>query len=245
MPSLFRRFAGLLTLIGLWVGSASQSMAEVNLEWRPAVQTVDQWENVEIGLYAVSDNGTNQSMSVVEAILLWDPPRMGLIGYENNGSYTWLASGFPDDSVWDGLNYPFTGGTPFVPADDGDAWYNALSQFPPNPPAMATPAGLRVVTFRFRAYQAGTTELELPAEFGESTHTRVIDAVIPGLDVTGTLGPPAVVHILPSDIPAVSTWGLVVMALMALCAGAIVFRGIRPRGGCPPVPLRSAARTPG
>jgi len=40
---------------------------DVNLEWRPAHQTVGVGDEVQIGLYAVSDNDVNQSTSSMEA----------------------------------------------------------------------------------------------------------------------------------------------------------------------------------
>lgn len=53
------------------------------------------------------------------------------------------------------LNAPYSG----VPANDGNAWYNALSRFPPNPTAMAMPGGLLVTTFRFRVLSTDPTQV--------------------------------------------------------------------------------------
>ncbi len=215
------RFHALVHLGGglgmLW---SSLAQASVNLEWRPVLQQdVEVGETVEIGLYAVSDDETDQLMSSVEAILLWDPTRLGLLGLDNNGPYEWLASSFPDDSgpAFDGLNFPFSG----LPANDGNAWYNAWSKLPPAPAAAATPDGLLLATFQFQALRTGIARLELPPEFGEFTHTRVQDADAGGKFITGTLGPPATV-LIGASVPAVSEWGLVSMGLLLLAVGTIV-----------------------
>ncbi len=176
--------------------------ANVNLEWRPVFQTSELGQTIQIDLYAVSDNAADQGLSVVDAILQWDPQHLELLGNVDNGPYDWLASGFPDDSGFDGLNAPFSGGDPFVPANDGNALYTAWSQFNP-PPAAATPDGLLVTSFEFRVVGAGVTEFVLAATAGKYTQTRVIDSDIAGLIITGTLGPPAVVHVCAG--PAIVT----------------------------------------
>ena len=108
-------------LAAIWlVGFPPALRANVNLEWRPAEQTVLKGDTVEISLYAVSDDPiADQPFSIIEAILLWEPSHLELLGKEDNGPYDWLASSFPDDSgsAFDGLNYPFTG----LPSNDGHA----------------------------------------------------------------------------------------------------------------------------
>lgn len=203
-------------VVGLYALSTSLAYGNINLEWRPAVLGVAVGETVEIGLYAVSDDETDQSTNLIEAILLWDETRLELLGHVDNGPYEWFGFSFQDDEGFDGLNAPFTG----LPANDGNAWFVARSQLI-GPPAQATPEGLLVGSFQFEALDAGETELELPAEFGDVTQTRVGGAEEAGSIVTGTLGPPAVVTIGP-DVPTVSEWGLATMTLLLLSAGTIV-----------------------
>ncbi len=166
--------------------------SDVSLEWRPGFQSVLLGEVAEVGLYAVSANAPEHSVGIIETILVWDPAKLTLLENLDNGPYTWFLSGFPDDSNQDGLNAPFVG----VPSNDGNAWYNAVSLFPPNAPASATPGGLLVTTFRFTATDSGVTQLEMPAVFGQATHTQVWDGKIAGLIVTGTLGAPAIIEVI-------------------------------------------------
>lgn len=169
-------------------------VADVNLELRPPSQTATNGTIISIELFAVSDSGGNQPFLALETILLWDPCRLRLIGKIDNGPYAWASSAFPNDSGLDGLNAPFGGPTPFVPANDGDAFYQGLSAFPPAQPANATPAGLLITTLRFQVLaDVGVTSVELLTEKGLFTETRVFDAFIPGTEITGQLGPPAVV----------------------------------------------------
>jgi hypothetical protein len=164
---------------------SSAALGNIDLEWRPAAQMVSVGDTVSIGLYAVSDDDTDQSISAMDVILTWDPDFLELQGVNNNGPYEWLSSGFPDDSGLDGLNNTWL---------DGNALYQALAQL--GEPAYATPEGLLVTTVEFVALHrtpAGqTTELNILAELGQYSQTRVFDGEIPGYDVTGTLGSAAV-----------------------------------------------------
>lgn len=170
------------------------SRAAVNLEWRPTALSVSTGDVIDIALYAVSDNLSDQSVGSVTAILQWDPALLLLKGKVDNGPFGWDASSFPDDSGLDGLNAPFVGADPFVPDNDGDALYRARSAIN-EPPAFATPGGLLVTTFQFEALDAGAATVELPATFGAMTATKVGDGFFPGIDVTGTLGADASVLI--------------------------------------------------
>jgi hypothetical protein len=161
--------------------------AEVNLELRGMVSDLCSGDVVDIGLFAVSDNGEIQTIGGGQIILGWDALQLELLGKIDNGPYPWIASFFPNDSGGDGLNEPFTGPLPFVPANDGDALYSMFGQFAPNPPAEATPAGLLITTFRFQAVRPGDAALGVLAEFGSFTQTQLVDGLQPGLDVTGQL----------------------------------------------------------
>lgn len=225
------RFSG-GTVVAVAIASivcSAEAVADVNLEWRPANQVVSEvGATVDIGLYAVSSDGTEQGMATIEAILVWNPARLELLGLVNNGPYNWFRSSFPDDSgaAFDGLNAPFTG----LPDNDGDAWYNAWSSLA-GAPAMATADGLLLTTFQFRMLSVETAALELAATFGERTETRVQDADNPGVFITGALGPPATVafdDMFPDSVPTVTTWGLVTLTLALFCAGSILAQRSRP-----------------
>ncbi|UCC31966.1 MAG: hypothetical protein JSU86_06740, partial [Phycisphaerales bacterium] len=144
-------------------------------------------ETVEIELYVVSETGTDQPISAISVIFTWDSSRLELQGNVDNGPYSWLVSGFPDDSGLDGLNDTFL---------DGNALYEALVLPAPNPPAVATADGLLVTTLQFRALASGTAQVEIIGAFGQSTKTTVVDGETFGLDITGQLGPPVPVDII-------------------------------------------------
>lgn len=169
--------AGLLAL-------STQALANVNLEWRPEWQAVLIGQTVDIRLYAVSDDETNQSIGAISAILSWDPDFLELVDIENNGPYAWAFSGFPSLSY---LNDDVL---------DGDAYYTAFMALVGGP-AYATPDGLLVATLRFVALkETSVTKLSFITWDGGDFYTRVLDGIIPGLIVTGTLGS-AWVSILP------------------------------------------------
>jgi hypothetical protein len=136
----------------------------------------------EIELHAISDIGVDLGIGSLAVILTWDPGRLALLGRVDNGPYDWFLSSFPNDSGLDGLNNTFT---------DGDAWYQASSQPSPNPPAQATPDGLHITTFQFEALAAGNVNVAMAHNRGQYSLTFVADAESPGLNMTGTLGPPA------------------------------------------------------
>jgi hypothetical protein len=119
-------------------------------------------------------------------------------------TYNWFASHFPEDCDIDGLNAPCPG----FPSNDGDAFYQALSQIfcgaDPAPPAFAGPlgdgtGGLLITTLRFQPLiPEGGALLHMPLSAGESTKTRVVGGDTPGEEVTGLLGPDA--QIIVSDV---------------------------------------------
>ncbi len=190
------------TLFCWSVGNASGGT--INLEWRPAAQSVLVGETINIGLYAVSDDGVDDEISVMDVVLEWDQSLMSLQGLDNNGPYGWLSSSFPATAIG-GLNPDHT---------DGDATYTARSQFLP-PSAFATPDGLLVTTVQFLALaETPGTMLTIPESKGLAETAVIGD--IPGFDVHGTLGS-ALVTITPEPT-----------SMMLLLAGATMM--IRRRG---------------
>ncbi len=166
---------------GLVCDESADVCEAVNLEWRDVTpDPTAVGHTVDVSLYAVSATGVDQGMSSLSVILNWDPTRLALQTQIDNGPYAWLSSSFPDDSGLSGLNNTFS---------DGDALYQALSRLSPNPPAVATAAGLRITTFRFLALAALPGQVRFAAVHGV-TRTKVLDFDPTGLDITGTLGPP-------------------------------------------------------
>lgn len=191
--------------IGLGLTSAP-ALGSVNLELRPVEQTVMVDSMVEIGLYAVSDDQTDQIVRGLQAVLMWDPSHLELLTPVDNGPYTWFLSGFFDDSGADGLNAdcgpdvfcePYTG----LPYNDGNAYFQNGADF--SVPAMATPAGLLVTTFQFTALiDQPSTEVWISPGVG-GTGTQVFGDV-PGQDVAGTLGG-STITIMPAQWGALAT----------------------------------------
>ena len=170
--------------------AGTAAMANVNLEFRPGTIEGVPGETVEIGLYAVSDDGADQAFFGGQMIVTWDSDLLELVGTQDDGPYTWLASYFPDDSGGDGLNTSFT---------DGDAWYMALARFDALP--VATDEGLLITTFLFEVVgDEGTSMIEMPEQLGDFTTTAVLHPTIPGSTVTGTLGT-AMVMVGDVEIP--------------------------------------------
>ena len=167
-------------VITLGVLSVLPASANVNLQLRPVAPRASPGEIVEIGLYAVSDDQNNQVVRALQVILQWDAAYLELDGAQplvNNGPYTWTFSKFFSDSAQDGLNNSFS---------DGDAYYQAGANFVT--PAQATPQGLLVTTFRFRALAVSPGALvHIPPTAGQYTLTQVFGDQ-PGQEVTGTMG---------------------------------------------------------
>ena len=65
-------------VLGLGV-PAAPVRGDVNLELRPVEPPVRVGDVVEIGLYAVSDDQTDQIVRGMQVILQWDPVHLGLV----------------------------------------------------------------------------------------------------------------------------------------------------------------------
>ncbi len=132
-------------LISIIVGTAwittvtLRAVAAVDLELRPGPQPVPVGSVVDIGLFAVSDDGTDQALSGLDVLLTWDPMQLELSEAVNDGPHVWgFVFGFPPDSLLDGLNDSLL---------DGDALFQAASFSA----TAATAEGLLVATLRFIA----------------------------------------------------------------------------------------------
>lgn len=179
---------GLFVCFLVLIASASRARASINLEWRPSAQTVVVGGTVNVGFYAVSDSGSDQLLSAVDAIFAWDPAFLQLLGVNNTGAEPLLFSGFAVND--------FSNLNEIVPPQDGDGFYQAFAFL--GTPVAATPAGTLLTTFQFQALsETPSTPISVLASGGSPVgNTVVFDGVTPNTPVTGTLGG-ATVAIIP------------------------------------------------
>lgn len=180
-------------LVMLFVTLAGR--AEINLELRIDNNLIYQYDNISIGLYAVSDDPyENQSFSAMDVIFGWDPYYLDLHGTNDNGGVPLLYSGFPIPDPYN-LNES-------DPPADGDGMYTAWTL--PGNPIYATPEGILVTSWDFYAEQwtllQGTTIDILTYGGNPLGYTVVYDGDIPGKDVTGILTG-ITIDILPIPTP--------------------------------------------
>ena len=65
---------------GLLLLSASPSLALVNIELRPASQTVTNGTTVGIEIHVVSDDAMNQAVGLIQVAFVWDHTKLRLTG---------------------------------------------------------------------------------------------------------------------------------------------------------------------
>jgi hypothetical protein len=191
--------------------AAPEAHANINLEFRPALQTTFVGNVFSIDLYSVSDDLSNQTTSAAQVIITWDTTFVQLLGLDNTGTPMTTASFFGPEPY--GLNSSLT---------DGDAMWIGLA--PPGNPVPATPLGTFLTSFSFLALAPtfpGTTLIDIAATGGMSSsgqpgQTIVYDGVTPNTDVTGTLTGSMVQVLVPGP-----------GGLSALMAGLLL--GSRPR----------------
>jgi hypothetical protein len=180
-----------LVAAGSLIAFAAEAVAEIDLEWRTPLPYVVVGQTFEVGLYAVSDDDTDQTVAGVDALMTWEPGALLLEGKIDNGPYAWLGSAFFDDRNLDRFNAdcgpdvfcdPYT----WLPYNDGDAHYTA---FAISPPAFATPEGLLVTTMVFTAAMPTSgTQVDFilgPTDYHQAT--RVLSADPAGVVVTGAM----------------------------------------------------------
>jgi hypothetical protein len=173
----WRVAAGMAVCAWVLLSASATVRGEVALMLVPTQSTVNRGELVEIGLFAVSDDGKDQALAAMDVVLTWDPSVLGFDQFEDSGPVRWLLSGFLGDSGLDGLNNTL---------DDGDGMYTALSGLAT--PALVTPAGLLVTTFRFTAIEAAkSTEVRIETSLGNFSTTRIFGADFVNQLVTGEL----------------------------------------------------------
>jgi hypothetical protein len=180
--------AALLALVAA-AGPVLASEALINLEWRPAAQTVNVGDPVSIGLYAVCDPGATQLFRAADIVFAWDPVYLHLLGIDNTGAVPLLSSVLP-------ANDPYNLNGPTPPPTDGDGYYRAWASL--GQPLTVTAAGSLLTTFKFTALaQTPQTVLSIPVSGGSpALDSRVLGSQEAGTIVTGTLGS-AAVQILP------------------------------------------------
>ena len=180
------------------ISLAAPALANIDLELRPLSQTVSIGDTVNVGLYAVSDDDTDQLLQAVQVIISWDPNFLQLLGNDDTGAVPLLSSGFP-------ANDPFNVNE-VVPPQDGDGMYVAFAPF--GNPTAATPQGIRLTTFQFLALaDTPQTLVDILASGGNPEGgTIVFDGTVPNLDVTGDISAIALVTITQSSCPAACVW---------------------------------------
>lgn len=170
--------------------SAAPALAGINLEWRPLEQTVHVGDEVDIGLYAVSDSSEDQTFNSAQAIIIWDPTVLQLTGTDLSGSIGLSTSAFlPGNSF--GLNEANP------PADGNGLWIGTVP-LGETRPAHPAPDGslLTYITFIALAESEGTS-VSMEYSFTVPGHPTAYSKVMSGThDVLGTLSGPAVVHVL-------------------------------------------------
>lgn len=184
-------------------GAGVSGEIAIDLEWRPAAQTVAVGSSVEIGLYAVAEED-QQLFRALDMVFVWDPLYLDFDGVDGAGAASLLYSGFPTGDSY-GLNE-------IVPPADGDGYYRAWAHL--GAPITVTTAGVLLTTFEFTALELTPgTLVEIPASGGSpALETTVWGGPGANQDVTGSLGGAVVEIIIPE--PGSLALGVVGLVLM-------------------------------
>ncbi len=210
--------AALMLGMALVAGPVVQAQDPVvNLELLPALSEVEVGETFEIQLIARAAVAEDVLISGIQAILNWDPALLRLAGTIENPKggpdYEWLLSGLPNDSGLDNLNDGVKEPPDFLPFNDGDAFYEALGQFPPSAPFSAGPGGALVTTLLFEALAVTpSTMISMPMSAGLNTISEVWWALVPSFPLLGETFP-AKVTVIPEPTTA--------MFLLLLAVGSV------------------------
>jgi hypothetical protein len=161
--------------LALGVGTfGPPAAADIDLIWSPAEQTVGLDDTVELDLIAVSDDASTQYFAALDAIILWDPAHLDLIGVDDaHAGYPFVSSHFLPDP--DGLN---------TNLHDGDALFTALA--PGGQEAPVPPEGLVITRFEFTAVgHTPGTEVRFAETMSSYARTRLRQLDLS--DVTGDI----------------------------------------------------------
>lgn len=214
---------------GLWaLALPLLATAQVDLLFDPVTQTVSLEEEdiVEIDLLAHSSDGSEQAITVIDAIISWDSEILELLGASDaNATFAWFVSGFlgDPDNINDGISDPPEG----VPNNDGDALYTALA--PPGTPAIAGKDDVVVTTLIFRALQpTPATVVSFIPSLGDFGQTRVFGEGVQN-DITGDISATATVSIVqacseacPTDVDGDLATGPFDLATLLGCWGPVL-----------------------
>ena len=194
-------------IIGVSAARADQipidrDLTLINLEWRPASQTVFVGSTVEVGLYAAVEEG-QQLFRALDMALAWDPTYLEFQGVGDVPELL-LYSGFPSGDPYN-LNE-------LVPPQDGDGYYRAWANL--GEPLEVTPTGVLLTTFQFTALALtpGTPVDIMDLAGAPALETTVWGGPGANTNVTGTLGEAWVEIVIPE--PAT----LILLALVGCAA---------------------------
>lgn len=176
-------------LLGALSALPATTHADINLELRVSSSTVRVGDAVEVGLYAVSDDETDQPFAGLDAMIGWDTDALRLIKFVDDG-ITWIQFE-QDDCDLDQLSNELCPPNPGclssggAPCNDGDARLTMWRL----PDAIATPEGALAATFVFQAIDpASSARVWLIPIAGPVSETRVISGNPEDPLLTGTLG---------------------------------------------------------
>lgn len=165
--------------------STTNAGTSVHLRLAPSPRVVDKGVQFDVGLYASTDDGVEQTISAMDVILSWNSKSMQLLGVYNNGSYVWLQSGLLADPLNDSL-------------EDGNAKYTALSSF--GAPAIANTDGFLVTTLQFVALaEFDLSHIVIVPQLNIYAMTRVYGADFVGQNVTGSFSNADISIVATSD----------------------------------------------
>ena len=197
--------------VAVWAGlccsstALAEEMTLINLEWRPAAQTVEVGDTVDVGLYAVVGPGEHQYFRALDMVFTWDTTYLDLLGLDATGAVDLLSSDFPYPDTLYNINEA-------DPPQDGDGYYQAFA--PLGPGVDVYDAGVLLTTFQFEALAESLgTLVDIPAYGGDpELETTVWGGGGANRDRTGTLGD-AWIEIVPE--PATLTlFGLGALTLL-------------------------------
>jgi len=170
----------LAAIVSAFVAIAASSLhagiggEQIDIEFRPAYQSIAPGETAEVGVYLVGVPDT-QLFSAAQIVFEWDDSALQLTGLTNVGAIPLLLSSFPSNDP--------TGNNEVVPPQNGIGTYLAFAQLGVETPATAE--GTLLTTFLFTGLAAGTTTVVEPVF--DRGNTQVFSGVVPGLILPSTL----------------------------------------------------------